>query len=159
MKTLVNNGSQTAHISAESTPVPLDDALMHVPEARSTATADPPPKHGAPATPTVSQAELRAPAPPVHRYRKWLLSIVIVAALGIGGYISVPWVKTVLNTVSTDDAYISGHVTFVAPRVPGQVKKVLVDDNDRVKKGDLLLQLDKEPFQVQVALKRAAVKV
>ena len=64
-----------------------------------------------------------------------------------------------LNTVSTDDAYINGHVTFVAPRVSGQVKKVLVDDNDRVKKGDLLLQLDKEPFQVQVALKRAAVKV
>jgi membrane fusion protein (multidrug efflux system) len=68
-------------------------------------------------------------------------------------------VNTVLNTVSTDDAYINGHVTFVAPRVSGQVKKVLVDDNDRVKKGDLLLQLDKEPFQVQVALKRAAVKV
>ena len=36
---------------------------------------------------------------------------------------------------------------------------MLVDDNQRVKKGDLLLQLDKEPFQVQVALKRAAVKV
>ncbi len=95
----------------------------------------------------------------MRRYRKWLLLAGIVAALGVGGYFTVPWVKTVLNTVSTDDAYINGHVTFVAPRVSGQVKKVLVDDNDRVKKGDLLLQLDKEPFQVQVALKRAAVKV
>src|SRR5262249_4966346 len=36
--------------------------------------------------------------------------------------------------------------------------KVLVDDNQRVKKGDLLVQLDKEPFQIQVALKRAAVR-
>ena len=62
-----------------------------------------------------------------------------------------------LNTVSTDDAYVNGHVTFVAPRVAGQVSRVLVDDNYRVKKGDLLVQLDKEPYQVQVAIKKAAV--
>ena len=37
--------------------------------------------------------------------------------------------------------------------------KVLVDDNQRVKKGDLLVQLDKEPFRVLVELKRAAVRV
>ena len=50
-----------------------------------------------------------------------------------------------LNTVSTDDAYVNGHVTFVAARVAGQVTKVLVDDNNRVNQGDLLVQLDKEP--------------
>jgi membrane fusion protein (multidrug efflux system) len=69
----------------------------------------------------------------------------------------VPWVITILNTVSTDDAYVNGHVTFVAPRVGGQVMQVLVDDNYRVKKGDLLVQLDKEPYQVQVDIKKAAV--
>jgi membrane fusion protein (multidrug efflux system) len=52
-----------------------------------------------------------------------------------------------LNTVSTDDAYVNGHVTFVAPRVRGQVARVLVDDNYRVRKGDLLVELDKEPFR------------
>jgi membrane fusion protein (multidrug efflux system) len=97
--------------------------------------------------------------PPVHRYRKWLVLAGTVAALVLGGYFLVPLINTVLNTVSTDDAYVNGHVTFVAPRVTGQVKKVLVDDNERVKKGDLLVQLDKEPFEVQVALKRAAVRV
>ena len=35
---------------------------------------------------------------------------------------------------------------FVAPRVPGQVVRVLVDDNNRVRKGNLLVQLDKEPY-------------
>jgi membrane fusion protein (multidrug efflux system) len=35
--------------------------------------------------------------------------------------------------------------------------KVLVDDNYRVKKGDLLVELDKEPYQVQLAIKQAAV--
>ena len=62
-----------------------------------------------------------------------------------------------LNTVSTDDAYVNGHVTFVAARVRGQVSRVLVDDNYRVRKGDLLVELDKEPFQIAVAVKKAAV--
>ncbi len=65
---------------------------------------------------------------------------------------------TALNTVSTDDAYVNGHVTFVAPRVAGQVGKVLVDDNYRVKKGDVLVELDPEPYRVQVAIKHAAVE-
>ncbi len=82
----------------------------------------------------------------------------IVAALAIGGYFLTLWVVTALNTVSTDDAYVNGHVTFVAPRVVGQVIKVLVDDNYRVKKGELLVQLDPEPYQVQVAIKKAAVQ-
>src|SRR5262249_5053165 len=96
--------------------------------------------------------------PSAHPFRKWLLWGGGAAALVVGGYVLVPWVDTALNTVSTDDAYVNSHVTMVAPRVSGEVAKVLVDDNMRVKKGDLLVQLDKEPFQVQVALKRAAVR-
>ncbi len=45
----------------------------------------------------------------------------------------------------------------MAARVRGQVARVLVDDNYRVRKGDLLVQLDKEPFQIAVAIKKAAV--
>jgi membrane fusion protein (multidrug efflux system) len=80
-----------------------------------------------------------------------------VVGFGVGARVLTPWVETMLKTVSTDDAYVNGHVTLVAPRVAGQVAQVLVDDNDRVKKGDLLVQLDKEPYQVQVDLKKAAV--
>ena len=80
-----------------------------------------------------------------------------VAGLAFGGYALTPTVKTMMETVSTDDAYVNGHVTYVAPRVAGQVSRVLVDDNDRVRKGDLLVQLDREPYQVQVDLKKAAV--
>ena len=80
-----------------------------------------------------------------------------VAALTLLGSLAAPAIKTALNTVSTDDAYINGHVTFVAARVSGQVSRVLVDDNMRVKRGDLLVQLDKEPFQVQVEIKQAMV--
>jgi len=71
--------------------------------------------------------------------------------------IGVPQLLRAFNTVSTDDAYVNSYVTFVAPRVSGQVARVLVDDNYRVKKGDVLVELDPEPFQVQVAIKQAAV--
>jgi membrane fusion protein (multidrug efflux system) len=50
-------------------------------------------------------------------------------------------------------------VTFVAARVRGQVSRVLVDDNNRVHKGDLLVELDKEPFRDAVAVSKAAVDI
>ena len=80
-----------------------------------------------------------------------------VLILGGAVWSGMPWVQMTLNTVSTDDAYVNGHVTFVAARVRGQVVRVIVDDNYRVHKGDLLVQLDKEPFQIAVAVKKAAV--
>jgi membrane fusion protein, multidrug efflux system len=88
----------------------------------------------------------------------------VIGALGIlvlvaGLIFGVPWIRLTLNTVSTDDAYVDGHATFVAPRVSGQIARVLVDDNNRVHEGDLLAQLDKEPFQDTVAVKKAAVDV
>ena len=72
-------------------------------------------------------------------------------------FVIIPRVFHAWRTVSTDDAYVNSYVTFVAPRVSGQVAKVLVDDNNRVKKRDILVELDPEPFQVQVAIKQAAV--
>jgi multidrug resistance efflux pump len=50
----------------------------------------------------------------------------------------------------TDDAYVNSYVTFVT----GQVACILVDDNNRVKKGDVLVELDPEPFHVQAAIKQ-----
>jgi len=96
-----------------------------------------------------------AAIPPRKRRRKLILAgaLLAIAVLVIG----VPRILHALNTVSTDDAYVNGYVTFVAPRVAGQVARVLVDDNNRVKTGDLLVELDPEPFQVQVAIKQAAV--
>jgi membrane fusion protein, multidrug efflux system len=98
------------------------------------------------------------PAAPASRQWpvKWLLLggiglVVLAAAL----YFGIPWIIEALTTESTDDAYVNGHVTFTASRVSGQVMKVFVDDNNRVHKGDLIVQLDKEPYQVIVNLKRA----
>jgi membrane fusion protein (multidrug efflux system) len=91
------------------------------------------------------------------RTRKLLAGVLGVAVLAILIVFGTPRVKEMLSTVSTDDAYVNGHVTFVAPRVAGQIARVLVDDNNRVRKGELLAELDKEPYQVAVSEKQAAV--
>jgi membrane fusion protein (multidrug efflux system) len=86
--------------------------------------------------------------------------VLILAAIVAGIFLlvfGIPRVIRAFGTVSTDDAYVNGYVTFVAPRVSGQVARVLVDNNNRVKKGDVLVELDPEPYQVQVAIKQAAV--
>ncbi len=89
--------------------------------------------------------------------RRELLIGVLGAAVIAAAVFGIPWVRFVLSTVSTDDAFVNGHVTFVAPRVHGQVSRVVVDDNNRVHKGDILVELDKEPFRDAVAVKKAAV--
>ncbi|MFZ0494816.1 MAG: HlyD family secretion protein [Methylocella sp.] len=89
--------------------------------------------------------------------RRLLMGVAAAVVLAIAAVFGVPWIRETLNTVSTDDAYVNGHVTFVAARVPGQVSKVLVDDNNRVRKGDLLVELDREPYEVAVAVQKAAV--
>jgi len=96
-------------------------------------------------------ARLRSLAPR-QRLRVFAgIGLLLALAAGAG------WLLDSWNTVSTDDAYVNGHVTFVAARVAGQVARVLVDDNNRVHKGDLLVQLDPEPFQVRVDIAQAAV--
>src|ERR1700736_3079552 len=114
-----------------------------------------------PKAPTLEKPAVSEPTPTpvsksVGRARRWRLLIgVLVIALVL--FFGVRWLLHSLNTVSTDDAYVNGYVTFVAPRVSGQVAHVLVDDNNRVKKGDVLVELDPEPYRVQVAIKQAAV--
>ena len=106
--------------------------------------------------PIVPEAPPKPTARPAPGRRRWLIVVgVLVAALVL--FVGIPRLLHALNTVSTDDAYVNGYVTFVAPRVSGQVAHVLVDDNYRVKKGDVLVELDPEPFQVQVAIKQALV--
>jgi membrane fusion protein (multidrug efflux system) len=108
-------------------------------------------KPGSP-PPTVAALPSAKPAHPLRRLAIVLAAIVVLV-------FAAKLIHEALTTVSTDDAYVNSHVTFVAPRVAGQVAQVLVDDNNRVKKGDILVVLDKEPFQVQVNIKKAALDV
>jgi membrane fusion protein (multidrug efflux system) len=111
-------------------------------------------KPQAPDQPPMAEAAKPAVGRP-RKSRRWMMlgALLVILALVVG----IPKILHALNTVSTDDAYVNSYVTFVAPRVAGQVARVLVEDNNRVNKGDLLVELDPEPNQVQVAIKQAAV--
>jgi len=119
--------------------------------------------HATTATAPANNAETRtetvslSSARPPHPYKKWFVLIGIVIIVAGATYFLVPLISTAVNTVSTDDAYVNGDVTYVAPRVNGQVARVLVADNNVVRKGELLLELDSEPYEVQVNIAQAAV--
>ena len=109
----------------------------------------------------------RPPAPPAQsklaavfagRKRQLRIALLVLATLVVV-FVIIPRFFHAWNMVSTDDAYVNSYVTFVASRVSGQVERVLVDDNYRVRKGDVLVELDPEPYRVQVAIKQSAVDV
>ncbi len=121
---------------------------------------DSPPTHKADGA--VDRDDLASkPVPPEGqqstRRRRLLTGALGALVLAVASVFGIPRIRLALSTVSTDDAFVNGHVTSVAPRVRGQVARVLVDDNNRVRKGDLLVELDKEPFRDAVAVKKAAV--
>ena len=57
---------------------------------------------------------------------------------------------------STDDAFIEGHATQVSPKVSGYVQRIYITDNQQVKAGDLLVEIDPRDYEVRLAQARAA---
>ena len=56
---------------------------------------------------------------------------------------------------TTDDAFVDVHTVSVAPKIAGQVAVVRVDDNQLLKKGDILVEIDPRDFQVALAQAKA----
>lgn len=92
---------------------------------------------------------------PIYR-RTWFL---ILAAVGL--VLLLIWgVRYYLHArdhETTDDAFVEGNAVRVSPRAAGQVLKVYVRDNQLVKKGTLLLELDPRDYQAQLAQAQAQV--
>ncbi len=55
-----------------------------------------------------------------------------------------------VGRVSTDDAQIEAHVITIAPHVPGYVQELKIDDNWRVKTGQVLFTIDPRDYQVRL---------
>jgi len=89
------------------------------------------------------------------------MGLIGILAAGLAGVVLWLWPRIILalNTVSTDDAYVAGHVTYIASQVPGTILKVHVDDNEFVNKGQLLVEIDPEPYQIAADRASAAVTV
>jgi membrane fusion protein, multidrug efflux system len=91
------------------------------------------------------------PQPPKRQrppfYKRPLPMMVLFTIIVVGIIAGVLYWLHSRNYESTDDAFIEGHVIAVSPRVSGLVRKVYIDDNSRVKKGELLVELDDSDYQ------------
>jgi membrane fusion protein (multidrug efflux system) len=74
-----------------------------------------------------------------------------IAGIGYGGIV----MFHSLTHETTDDAFVDVHTVSVAPKVAGHVAVVRVDDNQLVKKGDVLVEIDPRDFQVALAQAKA----
>jgi membrane fusion protein (multidrug efflux system) len=83
-----------------------------------------------------------------YRRPLWLLAVLAAAAAIIVG--GVLWWLEARQWESTDDAFIDAHMVLVAPQVAGRVARVLVNDNQEVAAGQLMVQLDPAYFQAQL---------
>lgn len=98
----------------------------------------------------------RPGAPPRRRSRgrKWILFVllaVVVVVIGILLY------RYFTAWESTDDAQIDGYIYPISSRVSGYVVRVLVDDNQYVRAGTVLAELDPKDYQVAVANAKATL--
>jgi len=84
---------------------------------------------------------------------KVVLLVVITVVLIVVGTI---YLVNANNHATTDDAYTTGHLHYISSRVTGTVIGVLVDDNQFVKQGQVLVQLDPRDYQVKVDAARAS---
>ncbi len=88
--------------------------------------------------------------------RKGKMALLVFAALLIaGGIVGFFIYRYKLTHITTDDAYIKGTVYTVSPKVPGTVLAVYVEDNQFVRKGDLLVRINPERFEVALGGARA----
>src|SRR5712671_6420091 len=96
------------------------------------------------------QEAKNTPAPPSVRSKRRLLFAVIGVVLLIGAVVGVRYWLNSRHYESTDDAFIEGHATQVSPKVPGYVKKIYITDNEWVKAGDLLVEIDPRDYEVKL---------
>jgi membrane fusion protein (multidrug efflux system) len=98
---------------------------------------------------------------PLEEAPKGLANPKVRGALILGGTVLVAAVVGLFayyhNRETTDDAQVDGHITPMASKVYGRVGQVLVDDNQAVKAGQVLVKIDPRDYQAAVDQAKAAL--
>ena len=77
--------------------------------------------------------------------------LILFCALAVGGAWAVFYYLQYTSThISTDDAFVDGHVHVIASKVSGTILGIMVKDNQRVARGDLLVEIDPTDYRVRV---------
>jgi len=111
---------------------------------------------------TGAETELQAPLSPAETPKKKAPKALILAALGIGaiaaGRFGYRYWQYASIHQETENATVAGHIHQISSRVNGTVAEVLVQDNQQVKPGQLLIELDPRDYQVKVQQAQAALE-
>jgi len=98
------------------------------------------------------------PAGRRNRFRPGLILgiVLLIALLAVGLPFSMSWVSYRRTHSITDDAFVEAHIINVAPQlVSGRIVRFLVEENDRVEKGQVLAEIDSIPYRDKVNVARA----
>jgi membrane fusion protein (multidrug efflux system) len=100
-----------------------------------------------------SDAEKAERQPPSRRR---LLGFGLAALVGVALIVAgiIYWLNA-RQFESTDDAFIDGYVTQMAPQVAGRVTQLLITDNEHVDAGQTLLSIDPRDYQVKLSQAKA----
>lgn len=90
------------------------------------------------------------------RSKKKILAFVVVLIFALGVLLFLQYKKT---HISTNDAYITNDIYWVNPRVSGTIKKVYINDNEYVEKGQILAEIDSEPYKIETQKAQSNVQV
>lgn len=88
-----------------------------------------------------------------------ILTGVALAAIAAGAFEGYHWLQQGRFSETTDNAYIKTDTVAIRPELAGRIKQVNVQENQQVRKGDLLIQLDPSDFQAQLAQAEAETGV
>jgi membrane fusion protein (multidrug efflux system) len=98
----------------------------------------------------------KEPMPPPPRSKRSKLKLFAgVAALVVLVAVIFYYLRCIAPYESTDDAFIDGYVTLISPRVPGQVARLAVKDNQEVKQGDVLVEIDPRDYEANLSQAKA----
>jgi len=93
----------------------------------------------------------------LRRHRRRLIgaaALLAATALGVGGY---RWWQATKFLASTDDAYLQSDSVTISPQVAGTIAVLDVTDNQPVRAGQVLAEIDDRPFRAAVAKAQADV--
>jgi len=103
---------------------------------------------------TAVSSQTATPAKPAQPLRKAVLMLAVPVLLAVG---AAGWWLTGSSQESTENAYLHQARISVAPTIGGRVVSVAVHELQPVKAGDILFQVDPQPYQLAVAQAEAAV--
>src|SRR5438128_5465020 len=114
----------------------------------------PPSSYSAPTAPVAPP--VLAPSGRLPRLVRWAVWCAAAGSAIVAAYFGILWWSYRSSHSITDDAFVESHIVNVAPEmVSGRIVRFLVDENDSVEQGQIIAEIDPEPYSDRVNIAQA----